>query len=197
MPEFARQKPTKTVWDWSTAGKLKDGKPFVVRNKDGEVEYDSMKGNFEWQAKVKPTYRWFNGDISYTLRDQKIDDSKIVPINVVGGSASDGKSRIWPFKAMRGKQAYDTVNKTLLMPHVFGKDDTAFWGNFDWGRALEAGMKSAGLPYSGKFGFVETVYYWPITHMVAPKERALACNECHSPNGRLKDVPGLKMPMFQ
>jgi len=98
---------------------------------------------------------------------------------------------------MRGKQPYDQVNKTLLLPHVFGKDDAAFWGNFDWGRALEAGMKNAGLPYSGKFGFVETVYYWPITHMVAPKEKALACNECHSPNGRLKDVPGLKMPMFQ
>ena len=73
---------------------------------------------------------------------------------------------------MRGNRL-DTVNKTLPLPHVFGKDDAAFWGNFDWGKALEAGMKSAGLPYSGKFGFVETVYYWPITHMVAPKERAL------------------------
>ncbi len=197
VPEFAREKPTKTMWDWSTAGKLQDGKPFVVRNKDGEVDYDSMKGNFEWQAKVVPTYRWFNGEISYTLRDQKIDDSKVVPINYVGGSANDGKSRIWPFKAMRGKQAYDVVNKTLLLPHVFGSDDDAFWRKFDWAKALDAGMKAAGLPYSGKFGFVETVYYWPITHMVAPKERALTCTECHSPNGRLKDVPGLKMPMLQ
>jgi len=108
-----------------------------------------------------------------------------VPINTLGGSPADGKSRIWPFKAMYGKQPYDPVNKTLLLPHVFGSDNEAFWRSFDWGRALESGMKSAGLPYSGKFGWVETVYYWPITHMVAPKEKALACTDCHGDRSRL------------
>ena len=196
IPEFARQKPTKMVWDWSTAGKLRDGKRFVVRNDKGEVEYDTMKGNFKWQANVVPTYRWFNGEITYTLRDMKVDDSKVVPINIVGGSPTDGKSRIWPFKAMRGKQPYDSVNKTLLLPHLFGRDGDAFWRTFDWAKALKAGTKAANVPYSGKFDFVSTIYYWPITHMVAPKEQALACKACHSRNGRLKDVPGLKMPMF-
>jgi octaheme c-type cytochrome (tetrathionate reductase family) len=196
VPEFARAKPTKMVWDWSTAGQRRNGKPFVVKNDKGEVDYDTMKGSFKWQANVVPTYRWFNGEITYTLPDMKIDDSKVVPINVVGGSPTDGKSRIWPFKAMRGKQPYDTVNKTLILPHLFGKDNAAFWGHFDWGKAVAAGMKAAGKPYSGKFGFVETVYYWPITHMVAPKEKALTCVQCHSENGRLKDVPGLHIPLF-
>ena len=27
--------------------------------------------------------------------------------------------------------------------------------------------------------------YWPTTHMVQPKENALQCNDCHSPEGRL------------
>ncbi len=196
IPDFARAKPTKMRWDWSTAGQLRDGKPFVVKNAGGELDYDTMKGNFSWQKNVIPTYRWFNGDISYTLRDQKIDDTKIVPINTVGGSATDGKSRIWPFKTMRGKQPYDAGNKTLVLPHVFGKDDAAFWGNFNWDKAVASGMKSAGLPYSGKLGFVETEYYWPITHMVAPKEKALGRKDCHSANGRLKDVPGLHIPLF-
>ena len=31
---------------------------------------------------------------------------------------------------------------------------------------------------------------WPITHMVAPKEQALSCTECHSQKGRLAKVPG-------
>jgi octaheme c-type cytochrome (tetrathionate reductase family) len=197
VPEFARAKPTKMLWDWSTAGRLREDKPFVTRNAAGEVIYDSMKGRFEWEANVVPTYRWFNGEISYTLRSDKIDDSKVVPINVVGGSPTDGKSRIWPFKAMRGKQPYDPVNKTLVMPHVFGKDEAAFWGNWVWEKAVAFGMKEAGLPFSGKVGFVESVYYWPITHMVAPKQKALACAQCHSANGRLKDVPGLRIPVFQ
>jgi octaheme c-type cytochrome (tetrathionate reductase family) len=197
VPEFAREKPTKMMWDWSTAGRLRDGKPYVVRNEHGEVSYDSMKGTFEWQANVVPTYRWFNGDITYTLKNQKIDDTKVVPINVVGGSPTDGKSRIWPFKAMRGKQPYDSENKTLVMPHVFGKDEAAFWGNWVWEKAIAFAMQQANLPFSGKIGFVESVYYWPITHMVAPKEKAVACVSCHSANGRMKDVPGLRLPMFQ
>jgi hypothetical protein len=31
---------------------------------------------------------------------------------------------------------------------------------------------------------------WPLNHMVAPKENALACKECHQQNGRMKDLPG-------
>jgi hypothetical protein len=35
---------------------------------------------------------------------------------------------------------------------------------------------------------------WPITHMVAPKEKALACVECHSKDGRLAGIEGVYMP---
>ena len=35
---------------------------------------------------------------------------------------------------------------------------------------------------------------WPITHMVAPKEDALSCTQCHSDGGRLKDVNGVYLP---
>lgn len=194
VPEFARDKPTKTMWDWSTAGKLKNGKPYIEKNAQGEATYDSMKGNFEWEAKVVPTYRWFNGDISYTLAGDKFDDKQIVPINTIGGSPKDPNSRIWPFKAMRGRQPYDTENKTLLAAHLFGKDDTAFWSNFDWSKALSSSAKLTGAPYSGKFGFVESVYYWPITHMVAPKEDAVDCSKCHAVDGRMKGVEGIYVP---
>jgi hypothetical protein len=34
-------------------------------------------------------------------------------------------------------------------------------------------MKSVGLPFSGDIGFVETEMYWPVNHMVAPKEQAV------------------------
>ena len=51
-----------------------------------------------------------------------------------------------------------------------------------------------GEEFSGEYGFVETEYFWPITHMVAPKEKALDCADCHERDGRLAGVPGLYMP---
>jgi hypothetical protein len=35
---------------------------------------------------------------------------------------------------------------------------------------------------------------WPITHMVAPKEKAVRCNECHTQGGRLEKVGGIYIP---
>ena len=55
-------------------------------------------------------------------------------------------------------------------------------------------MKAAGRRFSGKYGFVSTEMSWPITHMVAPKDDALTCAQCHSKNGRLKNVTGIYMP---
>jgi len=55
-------------------------------------------------------------------------------------------------------------------------------------------MKEADKPYSGKYGFIETYSFWPSTHMVAPKQDALACNDCHSRNGRLEGVRGVYIP---
>jgi hypothetical protein len=35
---------------------------------------------------------------------------------------------------------------------------------------------------------------WPITHMVAPREKALSCVECHSRQGRLQNITGIYIP---
>lgn len=95
---------------------------------------------------------------------------------------------------MRGKQPYDTVNKTLIVNHVFGNDDTPRCGRISIAeKSIPAGMSYAGKPYSGKFGFIETEMNWFITHMVAPKEKAVRCGDCHtkSPEGRLAGLEGL------
>ena len=36
---------------------------------------------------------------------------------------------------------------------------------------------------------------WPITHMVAPREKALGCAECHSKDGRLAGIQGIYIPV--
>ncbi len=196
IPEFARGGvSTKMAWDWSTAGRLTpEGKPIQKKDEHGHVIYDSKKGDFTLGANVVPQYLWFNGTVSYTQPDTKIDPTAEVPINTFHGSPDDPNARIWPVKVFHGRQPYDTEHLHLLVPHTAIPDDTAFWFNFDWDKALAAGAEGSGLPYSGKFDFVRTRMLWPITHMVAPKDQAVTCQECHSAQGRLAGVPGVWLP---
>jgi hypothetical protein len=55
-------------------------------------------------------------------------------------------------------------------------------------------MDYVGLEYSGDFGFVDTHMYWPITHMVAPKEDAVSCEGCHTQDGRMANLAGIYVP---
>jgi octaheme c-type cytochrome (tetrathionate reductase family) len=187
---------TKMTWDWSTAGQLDaEGKPFVKKDAQGHVIYDSRKGDFTLGEDVIPEYRWFNGDVTYTLLGDEIAaDGEVTPINRLGGSAGDGRSLIWPLKVFRGKQPYDAVHRTLVTPHTAGGGDKAYWANFGWEKAIASGMQTAGAPFSGQVGFVETEMAWPITHMVAPKEQALACTDCHQDAGRLAGITGVYIP---
>jgi octaheme c-type cytochrome (tetrathionate reductase family) len=197
IPAFARGGvPTKMSWDWSTAGKLgKDGKFQTLRDENDYDTYMTIKGDFKWAENVTPEYIWFNGTNRYTLIGDKIEKGdKPVQINAFEGSATDGKSMIWPIKLFRGKQQYDPVNKSLVITHLAGNDDTAYWKNLDWVKAVEAGMAKGGVKFSGQVDFIETESMWAINHMVAPKEKALGCVECHANAGRLNQIDGVYMP---
>ena len=198
IPSYARGGiATKMTWDWSTAGQRDaEGKHIVKKDAKGRIIYESRKGDFTLAENVKPEYAWFNGHVEYTLLTDKIEKTEQrTRINKLGGSPADGKSMIWPFKVFRGSQPYDPVNKTLITPHTTGNDDTGFWKNLVWEKAIPVGMKDSGAPYSGKFEFIKTEMSWPITHMVAAKEKALGCAECHSKDGRLAGIPGIYVPV--
>ena len=62
---------------------------------------------------------------------------------------------------------------------------------FSWDDAIRPGMASVDVPYSGRHGFVETAYAYPVTHQVAPAERTTACNVCHVRTGSAELRPGL------
>jgi octaheme c-type cytochrome (tetrathionate reductase family) len=197
IPSFARGGvATKMSWDWSTAGQRDaKGQPITRKDAKGRITYESRKGDFTLAENVTPEYAWFNGEVKYTLLTDKIEkSSQPTRINTLGGSAADGKSMIWPMKVFRGSQPYDAVNKTLITPHTAGNDDTGFWKNLDWDKAIPVGMSDSGAPYSGKFDFIKTEMSWPITHMVAPKEKALGCADCHAANGRLAGIEGVYLP---
>lgn len=197
IPQFARGGyATKMVWDWSTAGKLKDGKPYTEENIRHQDVYASIKGDFAWGEDVVPEYRWYNGTQRLTMMGDKIDPTRPVRINDPQGTPNSPDSRIYPFKLMKGRQAYDAGNDTLALVHTWGPagDTTAYWSNFKWEPAVATGMAAGNQPFSGKVGFVDNESYWPIAHMVAPREDSVACIECHSPKGRMANVPGVYLP---
>ena len=201
IPEMARGGVATMVnWDWRTAGKTKNGEGYKEKNYtqgDGKhrATYKSIKGSFEYGENLVPYYAWFDGQMQYTTIDTNFDPvGGPVEINRFDGSADDPTSRIWPFKRMHTVQPYDKINNTLVYMHLWGDDKDAYWGNYDLGRAIAVGMQKNEMPYSGEYGFVDTYSYWPITHMVAPKEEALACDDCHTEQGRLNGVTGVYVP---
>lgn len=201
IPEMARGGvATKVDWDWRDAGRLRDGQGYKVKdytqgNGEHRATYKSIKGSFEYAENTEPEYAWYNGVIEYTTIHTELDPAKEpIDINHFEGSPNDPGSRIWPFKRMHTIQPYDKGNNTLVYMHLWGDDDAAFWGNYDFGKAIKAGMEQNNVPYSGEYGFIETNSYWPITHMVAPEEDAVACSECHSSGGRLEELSGFYLP---
>ena len=224
IPTIAPARPTKMWWDWSMAGKVgkkKHGKKAVKVALENYPEtkvlsFHIKKGEFIWAQNIEPEYRWYNGSVLHTFQGDKIDDKTpgrdagflkgeydridldkpIVAVNQLVGSYDDPQSRIWPVKIHRGKQPYDPVNKSLVIPKLFGKKGSgAFWADgFDWAVSIEKGMNYVGEEYSGEYDFIQTEMSWPLSHMVRPAENAVQCAECHHPEGRLKALTGFYMP---
>ena len=180
------------------------GKPKHENDADGNHNYLSIKGTFVYDDHVIPEYYWFNGIANHQLITDKIDTIP-VQMNSLDGSYKDkgtnqkstAPSKIWPVKVHRGKQIYDTENMTLVQPKLWSPSsgDSAYWTDFDWNAASVAGMSYLNLPYSGNYDFVETEMYWPLNHMVAPKEQSLSCKDCHTrDNGRLANLNDFYLP---
>lgn len=198
IPVYAKVNATKIHWDWSTAGKLKDGEPYVEKDEMGNPVYMSTKGSAVWKKDLKPDYIWFNGVASHYLMGDRVEDpSKGVVLNQLYGSYDDNESQIIPTKIHTAIQPFDPINKIIITPKLYApqKGEGAFWKDFDWMRAADVGMRESGLPFSGKVGFVKTISYWPINHMVSPKENSLKCEECHTRNNsRLAGLTDFYMP---
>ena len=204
IPTYAKVNPTLVNWDWSTAGKMKDGEDYTEWSKDKHTKYSSKHGTQIYGKNLEPEYVWFNGYAELTTLDTKIDTSiSTLVLNKLEGSYLDNvkpkdslsRSKIWPVKVMRGKQIYDPVNLTLIQPKTVGpKGSGAYWKDFDWNASATAGMAYVNKPYSGEYGFISTESYWPLNHMVSSSEEALSCTECHSKDGRLSSPSDFYLP---
>ncbi|MCB9257760.1 MAG: tetrathionate reductase family octaheme c-type cytochrome [Ignavibacteriales bacterium] len=198
IPIYAKEKSTKMTWDWSKAGKLKNGQPYHEEDSLGNHTYLSIKGSFTWDRNIKPEYQWFNGTASHYLEGDVIDDTtKALVMNELHGSYKDSESKIIPVKVHRAIQPFDPVNKILIQPKLYSdnKGEGAFWQDFNWQTASKEGMKDAGLPFSGNISFIHTEMNWPINHQVSSAINSVHCSECHTrENSRLAQLNDFYMP---
>ncbi len=180
VPHFAVEEPTKMSWDWSRAGQ-------DLGIADTHV-YMKIKGRFTYGKGIEPLYYWYNYTSGRYILGDTIDPTQVTKMAYPLGGRDDAKAKIWPFKVHRGKQIYDKINKNFFVPNVHGPE--GYWTTFDWARAAQIGNQATGLPYSGQYDFAPTEMYWPLSHMVATKDKALQCRDCHGERGRL-DWPAL------
>ena len=173
IPEGAVREATKMLWDWSTAGQDLPEDPH---------EYLKIKGSFVYEQGFMPDYDWFNGRVDRYLLGDTLDPTQVTSLNRPLGDIDDPTAKIWPFKIHLARQPFDATYNYLLQPKTVGEG--GFWTDFDWDQALRLGSEAVGMAYSGNYDFAPTEMYWNLSHMVAPKENALQCNDCHSDNGR-------------
>lgn len=173
-PVYSKCKPTKTVWDWSKAG---DKKRKPKKDEYGMDDYSWNKGEFEWKESAKPTYEWFNGKVRRHSIGDPLEPIEPIRLTEPLGDIKESDSRIYPFKLMKGTQMADAEHNILIVPHLFGPE--GYWKTLDWQKSFEIGMKSVGLPYSGKYKWVDTEMYWGLNHETMPAKNALGCVQCH------------------
>jgi octaheme c-type cytochrome (tetrathionate reductase family) len=172
IPSIAHASPTLLRRDYSKAGQDR----VVTLDRYGMPQYDKRFGALTWGKDLVPVYLWYDGTRNASLAGDKIDPSTTVLLNTPVGEKPNPAARIFPFQAHEAVQPYDKENNILAMPKLLGD----FWNTFDWSKAIADGMKQIGLPYSGKYGFVETKMYSSIHHEVVPAKMALGCADCHS-----------------
>ena len=173
IPTLSRGQATKMMWKWSDVNKM-EGKE--VEEQFDKETYMKKKGSFRWDKNFVPAYAWYNGQIERYLTGDKIKDpAKTVIMMKPIGDIKDKTAKIYPYKYYTGTQPMDSKFKYLS---TFQQYDS-LWVHFNWDQALKDGAQGAGLPYSGKYQFVNTESWLAGPHEVVPKENALQCGECH------------------
>jgi hypothetical protein len=183
IPTFSRTQATTVAWFWDEAGEDRTDIP----QQFGKDTYSKKKGRFIWDMDVTPTYMWFDGmwarkviNVSDTYTEAGTEADPVV-LAAPTATSADEDAKIYPFKKLVGRQPADLTNQRMVVPHLFGTGPgpNPFWVAYDWGLAIAEGTAYAGQPYSGDYGFVNTVMYLSINHEVAPKEDARVCGDCH------------------
>ena len=185
IPTFSRTQATTMEWYWDEAG---EDRTDIPQQHSARPLIDKKKGRFVWGMNVKPVFLWYNGKWEHKIvnaNDTYVEAGTVAdPVVIAAPTATiaDEDAKIYPFKKLIGRQPADTTDNRLVVPHLFGTGPgpESLLGEVMTGAwRSQEGTNYAGQPYSGDYGFVNTVNYLTIHHEVAPKESALGCEDCH------------------
>ncbi|MBU1675432.1 hypothetical protein KKA85_06580, partial [bacterium] len=168
IPTFARTDPTDMSRDWSTP----------VYHEDA----DKYSATIVFESDVTPAYAWWNGRTRHQLMGEavKVQQDGTVHMMSPEGSQKDKQARIHPFKLHRGCLPV-LADRRWLVP--IGVEE--FFADGDMDKAVhEGGHHQYGLE-DFAYDWVDTRRWMGIFHGVVPKERALACLDCHVEGGRM------------
>lgn len=177
IPRYAVNRFTLTHRDGSRISE----KTELVEETPERRELKTPMGQKILGKNLRPDYAWYNGKHYRYMKGNPVDLEDVTSLNSPAGDITDPSSKITPYKIIRTHQASDARYGYLIVPHLAGTDGLI--STHDWQTTAEKGMKAAGLKFSGKIAFVDTMMYWRINHGVPPKEKALSCLDCHGPNG--------------
>ncbi len=191
IPSIARATPTLIRRDYSAAGADRP----AGADRYGMPQYDKRFGTLAWGKDIVPSYLWSDGTRNASLVGGTIDPSVPVILNAPIGEKRNPAARIYPFQVHEAVQPFDSVNKVLALPKLLG----GYWVDFDWSKAITAGMKQVNIPYSGSYGFVETRMYSSVHHEVMAAKKALGCADCHAAQAITctrchKNAAGMNLP---
>ncbi len=203
IPAFSRSQPTKTWWNWRSAGDKSRGNGGIEMGtlEDGTPvqTYNWMKGDFRWGKNVKPTFAWFDGGVQHMTLESTYEaglGTEENPIIIANPTADilSPEAKIFPFKVMRGTQPAHLTERFLIAPKLFGPG--GFWPQVPaaqaytpeavrelWTTTLTTGARTSGQIAEtssiadGDWGFVYTEMYLGINHEVAPADMALGSDE--------------------
>lgn len=152
---------------------VRDTGGLLTRDWTAEPVYDPIKELYDPVDEVAPpntvppTHLWYNG-------------KRFIPSVGWPGEYSDLNSYIQPFKIYEGTVPINPKNGRPWPLKL-----SVYYKTGDLEQAMKAGAEDTGIAWTGEWEAKTMKVPLQISHGIVDAERALMCQDCHVPNGRM------------
>jgi len=128
---------------------------------------------------ITPAYRFWNKySNNYSFNEIAVVDAATgaYPTSRTAGAITDTSTatKLYPFKYKTAKQPYAYLRQVLV-----ALDTSVFFAGGGLDAATRQGLVNMGYTADEPYEMVTTDTYQLLTHEIAPKDKALTCEQCH------------------